>query len=282
MKGIVLAGGYGTRLFPLTSSVSKQLLPVFDKPLIYYSITTLMSANINEILIITTEEFILNFKKLLGNGSNFGIKISYAIQKKPYGIAHAFIIAEKFINKKPIALILGDNIFYGIGKIDFFNYNFSGAKIFLYDVPDPQNYGVVNIKNNKIISIEEKPKKPKSSKVITGLYLYDKDVVSIAKKLKPSKRNELEITDINKNYLKINKLQYTNLSEGSVWLDAGTTTSLLQASQYVQTVQERQKLQVGCPEEIAYKNKWLSKNKLKKIIKKMPVNSYSNYLKKIL
>ena len=285
MKGIILAGGEGSRLHPLTLSVSKQLLPVFDKPLIYYPLSTLMSANIREILCITTSNELENFKKLLGNGNKWGVNITYKIQNKPNGIAEAFIIGEDFINNDSVALILGDNIFYGIKLEELLLKNtqdFKGAKIFVYKVNNPSRYGVVEIKNKIVVSIEEKPKLPKSSLVATGLYFYDNKVVEIAKKIKPSYRNELEITDVNQAYLSNSFLKAAILDQGTVWLDAGTTDSLLHAAQFVQIIQERQKIQIGCPEEIAWKKKWINDKDLEKIIANYPNNSYGQYLKNLI
>tara|TARA_B100001123_G_C15312502_1_gene1024956 strand:- start:911 stop:1792 length:882 start_codon:yes stop_codon:yes gene_type:complete len=284
-KGIILAGGEGTRLHPITIPYSKQLLPVYDKPMIYYSLSTLMEAQIRDFLLISSPGQINNFKKLLNDGSHLGISIKYEIQEKPSGIAQAFIIGENFIKDESVALILGDNIFYGIDFVNLVNQNLINkdkANIFLYQVPDPEKYGVIEIdNNNKIISIEEKPSNPKSSFVVTGLYFYDCDIIQKAKKLKPSNRKELEITDINKDYLNNNKLNAVFLRQGTVWLDAGTTTSLLQASQFVQTIQERQQIQIGCPEEVSLKNKWISNKEFKNISEKAPKNSYGNYLRKI-
>ena len=285
MKGIILAGGEGTRLYPLTLSVSKQLLPVYDKPLIYYPLCTLMSANIRDILCISSPNEINNFKKLLKNGKQWGINITYAIQKKPRGIADAFLIGEEFIGKNSVALILGDNIFYGIDLENILisnKKNFKGGKIFIYKVKDPSRYGVVEILNDKVVSIIEKPKKPKSQYVSTGLYFYDNDVINIAKNIKLSKRNELEITDVNKKYLSNNLLQAIKLKTGTVWLDAGTTDSLLHAAQYVQIIQERQKIQIGSPEEISLYKKWITKKDIKNIISKSTENDYIDYLKNLI
>jgi len=285
MKGIILAGGEGTRLYPLTLSVSKQLLPVYDKPLIYYPLCTLMSANIRDILCITTPNEINNFKKLLQKGNQWGINISYAIQKKPRGIADAFLIGEKFIGKNSVALILGDNIFYGIDLENILisnKKNFKGGKIFTYKVKDPSRYGVVETLNDKVISIIEKPKKPKSQYVSTGLYFYDNDVINIAKNIKLSNRNELEITDVNKKYLSNNLLEAIKLETGTVWLDAGTTDSLLHAAQYVQIIQERQKIQICSPEEISLYKKWITKKDIKNIISKSTENDYIDYLKNLI
>ena len=283
MKGIILAGGTGTRLDPLTISYSKQLIPVYDKPLIYYPLSTLINLNIKEILIIVNRNQITNFKNLLGNGKDFGLKINYTIQNKPNGIAESFIIAEKFIKNDPVALILGDNIFYGqdllhdINKFDITN---SGI-IFLYQVNNPSHYGVANVKNNKINKIIEKPKKIISNYAVTGLYIYDNSVIQKSKKLKPSKRGELEITDINNIYLKDKNLNYVKLNNSSVWFDAGTPSSLLSASQYVQAIQNRNNLLISSPEETSFRKKLISYNKLKKLLFKKPKNQYYNFLRNI-
>ena len=282
MKGIILAGGYGSRLYPTTIGTCKQLLPIFDKPLIYYSLTTLMECNINDIILITSKEYQKNFMEVFGDGSKLGIKISYLVQDKPLGIAHAFILSEHLIKNHSVCLILGDNIFYGYNFKDKIIQNKGGVKIFTSDVPDPERYGVLNLEKNFVKSIIEKPLNPRSSKAITGIYFFDKQVVQIAKKIKPSKRNELEITDILKTYLKIKKLYHYHLGNGSVWLDAGTPTSLLQASQFVQTIQERQKIQIGSPEQISLKNNWISKNNLKQYLIDKPLNSYYFFLKKLI
>ena len=284
MKGIILAGGDGTRLSPITTSYSKQLLPVFDKPLIYYPLSTLMKMNIREILIIVKSHQKSNFVNLLGDGKKFGIKISYSIQDKPNGIAEALIIGNNFINKDSVALILGDNIFYGqdikknVDSIQFKN----GAIVFLYKVKNPSQYGVANIVNNKLIKIIEKPKKTKSNLAVTGLYIYDNNVVKYVKDLKPSKRKELEITDLNNIYIKKNKLNYVTLKESSVWFDAGTPTSLLLASQYIQALQERNNILVSSPEEIALTKRYIKKEVMKNHMKKKPKNLYYDYLKNIL
>ena len=285
MKGIILAGGAGSRLHPITISVTKQLLPIYDKPMIYYPLCTLIEANIKEILCICSEKDIDNFKYLLGNGNKWGLEITYKIQNEPNGIAEAFIIGSDFIKNDNVALILGDNIFYGINfdnSLIIDENAFNGAKIFAYKVPDPQRYGVVEIVNNKVISIEEKPKNPKSNLVATGLYFYDNSVVKISKQIKPSHRNELEITDVNKVFLESNNLDATILKQGMVWLDAGTANSLLQASHYVQTIQERQSIQIGCPEELAFKKKLISKNEFEKLAINSPNNSYGDYLREII
>ena len=284
MKGIILAGGSGTRLYPSTISVSKQLIPIFDKPLIYYPLCTLMQAGIREILIICNPKDIFNFQNLFGNGESLGLKLFYKAQEKPKGIAEAFIIGEEFIDNQKVALILGDNIFYGIEdekELNFKNFS-SGARIFAYNVPDPSSYGVLNFKNNKIISIDEKPLKPKSHYAVTGLYFYDKKITKVAKQIKPSKRNELEITDINNIYIKEKKCSATFLNKGVVWLDAGTHTSLLQASQFVQTIQERKQISICCPEEIALEKKYIDLKKFKKIALAFPKNAYGSYLRKLL
>ena len=285
MKGIILSGGSGSRLYPLTLATSKQLLSVYDKPMIYYPLCTLMSANIKDILLITTNEDKKNFQKLLGNGSQWGISISYKTQDKPNGIAEAFIIGKDFIGKDHVALILGDNIFNGIDfsieEIQQFE-NQNGAKVFVYEVPDPERYGVAEIKNGNVISIVEKPKKPKSNFAITGLYFYDNNVIKYALSLKPSKRNELEISDINKIYLSKKQLSVKELGSGVVWLDAGTFISLLQSSQYIQTLQDRQNTLIGSPEEIAYLKNLIQKKDLKKLIMKYSKNAYGRYLGKLI
>ena len=285
MKGIILSGGSGSRLYPLTLATSKQLLSVYDKPMIYYPLCTLMSANIKDILLITTKEDKKNFQKLLGNGSQWGISISYKTQDKPNGIAEAFIIGKDFIGKDHVALILGDNIFNGIDfsveEIQQFE-NQNGAKVFVYEVPDPERYGVAEIKKGNVISIVEKPKKPKSNFAITGLYFYDNNVIKYALSLKPSKRNELEISDINKIYLSKKQLSVKELGSGVVWLDAGTFISLLQSSQYIQTLQDRQNTLIGSPEEIAYLKNFIQKKDLKKIIMKYSKNAYGRYLSKLI
>ena len=288
MKGIVLAGGTGSRLHPVTVSVSKQLLPIYDKPMIYHPISVLMLAGIKEILIISTPQDLPNFKNLLGTGSQFGVKFEYMEQAKPQGIAQAFTIAEKFIGKEEVALILGDNIFYGSGfsgqlKKAVSNINNDGACVFAYSVKDPQRFGVINFnKEGKALSIEEKPTRPKSNYAVTGLYLYDNKVVEYAKKLKPSKRGELEITDLNKIYLKKNKLNVEILGRGFAWLDTGTPESMLQASHYVQTIEENQGIKIACLEEIAYSMGYISAEKLAKTVAKYDNNEYYNYVKRII
>ena len=288
MKGIVLAGGTGSRLFPITVSVSKQLLPIYDKPMVYYPISVLMLAGIRDILVITTPHDISNFKQLLGDGSQFGIKIEYKEQPKPQGIAQAFTIAEDFIGGEPVALILGDNIFYGSGfsgqlKKVASEVNTKGAYVFAYSVKDPQRFGVIDFdKDGKVLSIEEKPQNPKSNYAVTGLYFYDKNVVEYTKALKPSARGELEITDLNKNYLDNNKLNVEILGRGFAWLDTGTPGSMLQASHYVQTIEENQGIKIACLEEIAYRMGYISSDEITKHIAKYNNNEYYNYVKRII
>ena len=284
-KGIILAGGTGTRLNPITITVSKQLMPIYDKPMIYYPLSTLMQANIKNILIITTPNDQALFKKLLSNGKQLGINISYAVQAQPNGIAESFIIGEKFINNDPIALILGDNIFYGyqLDKILIKSKKSNLSTIFGYQVNNPDSYGVIEIsKDNKIKKIVEKPKKPKSNYAVTGMYFYDKKVVSYAKKLKPSYRGELEITDINNIYLKNNNLNFQLLDSGTAWLDTGTHENLLNAQNFISVVQKRQGIMIGCPEEIAFKNKWIDKKQIKNNLKNYKNSDYEAYLKKFL
>jgi glucose-1-phosphate thymidylyltransferase len=284
-KGIILAGGMGTRLGPLTKSTNKQLLPVYDKPMIFYPLSILMLAGIQDILIITNTDQINNFKKILNNGEDFGIKITYLEQEKPNGLPEAFILGEKFIDKKSVALILGDNFFYGQGftkRLKEVIKNKYGSTIFAYPVVNPREYGVVEFNDKKISSIKEKPKKTKSKLAITGLYFFDKNVSLIAKKLRPSKRNELEIVDLIKAYLKKNKLKVELMGRGSAWLDTGTPESLFDTSQFIQSIERRQGLKIACLEEIALLNKWIPKNKIYKRIKFYGKCSYSNYLKKII
>lgn len=284
MKGIILAGGSGTRLHPLTLAVSKQLMPVYDKPMIYYPISILMKAGIKEILIITTPEDSSSFKKLLGDGTQFGCDFSYAIQNVPNGLAQAFVIGEEFIGDDNVALILGDNIFYGTGLDSLLmeNANSTGGVVFAYHVSDPERYGVVEFdENQKAISIEEKPIKPKSNYAVPGLYFYDNSVVEIAKTLTPSVRGEYEITDINSIYLEKGQLKVGVLDRGTAWLDTGTFTSLMQASQYVQVIEERQGLKIGCLEEIAFKKGFISKDQLIALAKPLVKSGYGNYLMQI-
>ncbi len=285
MKGIILAGGSGTRLHPLTKVVSKQLMPVYDKPMIYYPLTTLMSAGINEILIISTSKDTPKFKELLGDGDDYGCSFHYAVQEAPNGLAEAFIIGEDFIGKDSVALILGDNIFYGSGLEQILKANTTpnGGVIFAYHVLDPQRYGVVEFdRNNKAISIEEKPQKPKSNFVVPGIYFYDNRVIGFAKNMKPSKRGELEITDINKVYLEEGLLNVEILDKGTAWLDTGTFNSLMQASQFVQVIEERQGLKIGCIEEMAYKMEYIDDLQLSRLAQPLLKSGYGEYLQRLI
>lgn len=285
MKGIVLAGGSGTRLHPLTLAVSKQLMPVYDKPMIYYPISILMMAGIREILIITTPHDNASFKKLLGDGSQFGCNFQYAIQEVPNGLAQAFVIGEEFIGNEKVALILGDNIFYGtgLGRLLKANNNPDGGIVYAYHVSDPQRYGVVEFDDNQVAkSIEEKPENPKSNYAVPGLYFYDNEVIEIAKNLKPSARGEYEITDVNKEYLKREKLQVAILDRGTAWLDTGTFSSLMQASQFVEVIEERQGLKVGCLEEIAYRQGFITKVQLTALAQPLLKSGYGKYLLNII
>jgi len=281
MKGIILAGGSGTRLHPLTLAMSKQMMPVYDKPMIYYPLSVLMMAGINEILIISTPHDLPHFERLLGNGENLGCKFSYAVQEIPNGLAQAFVIGEKFIGKDKVALILGDNIFYGVGlggALKQIN-NPTGGVVFAYHVSDPERYGVVEFdKKNNVISIEEKPKEPKSNYAVPGLYFYDNEVVNISKNLKPSPRGEYEITDVNKEYLRQGKLKVSIMDRGTAWLDTGTFPSLMQAGQFVQVIEERQGLKIGCIEEIAFNMGYINKEQLIRIAQPLTKSGYGNYL----
>ncbi len=281
MKGIVLAGGSGTRLHPLTLAISKQLMPVYDKPMIYYPLSTLMAAGIREILIITRSEDAPLFRKLLGDGNQLGCKFSYAIQDEPRGLAEAFIIGSDFIGSDKVALILGDNIFYGSGLSKLLQQNSDpdGGIIYGYHVTDPERYGVVEFDTlGKAISIEEKPEHPKSNYAVPGIYFYDNQVVSIARAIRPSERGELEITDINKAYLELGKLQVSILDRGTAWLDTGTFSSLMQASQFVEVIEERQGLKIGAIEEVAYTQGYISKEQLQQLAKPLLKSGYGKYL----
>jgi glucose-1-phosphate thymidylyltransferase len=285
MKGIILAGGSGTRLHPLTLAVSKQLMPIFDKPMIYYPLSILMSAGIKEILIISTPHDLPHFEKLLGDGSQLGCSFSYAVQEIPNGLAQAFVIGEEFIGNDKVALILGDNIFYGVGMDNLLkeNNNPEGGVVYAYHVSDPERYGVVEFdKEMNAVSIEEKPTNPKSNYAVPGLYFYDNSVVEIAKNLQPSARGEYEITDINAEYLKLGQLKVAVLDRGTAWLDTGTFTSLMQAGQFVQVIEERQGLKVGCIEEVAYKNGFISADELKQIATPLVKSGYGTYLMNLI
>ena len=285
MKGIILAGGSGTRLYPITYAISKQIMPIYDKPMIYYPLSVLMQAGINEILIISTPHDMPNFQRLLGDGKIYGCNFQYAIQEVPNGLAQAFVIGKEFIGNEKVALILGDNIFYGSGLMDLLTKNNDpyGGVIYAYHVSDPERYGVVEFdKNFKAISIEEKPLKPKSNYAVPGLYFYDNEVVKIAEELEPSPRGEYEITDVNKIYLERGKLKVGILDRGTAWLDTGTFDSLMQASQFVQVIEQRQGLKVGCIEEVAYRKGFITEQQLRDIAQPLLKSGYGQYLLDIL
>jgi glucose-1-phosphate thymidylyltransferase len=285
-KGIILAGGSGTRLYPVTQSISKQLLPVYDKPMIYYPLSTLMLAGIQDILIISTPDDTPRFESLLGDGSQWGLNISYKVQPSPDGLAQAFILGDTFIGNDLSALVLGDNIFYGHDFNELLSnamVRADGATVFAYHVHDPERYGVAEFDHtNKVLSLEEKPKNPKSNYAVTGLYFYDKDVVAMAKSLKPSPRGELEITDLNRLYLEKEKLNVEIMGRGYAWLDTGTHDSLLEASQFIATLENRQGLKVACPEEISYRRGWINANQLEKLASPLSKNGYGKYLQRVL
>ncbi|MBX3021250.1 MAG: glucose-1-phosphate thymidylyltransferase RfbA [Bdellovibrionales bacterium] len=286
MKGIVLAGGSGSRLFPMTRAVSKQLLPVYDKPTIYYPLSVLMLAGIREILIISTPRDLPMIESLLGDGSELGVRFEYRVQEKPAGIAQAFLIGESFIDRQPVSLILGDNLFYGHEFSQTLNQAAKltdGAQVFAYHVRNPEAYGVVEFNDQmRAISIEEKPKEPKSHWAVTGLYFYDGNVTSYARALKPSKRGELEITDLNRSYLEMGKLDVQLMGRGVAWLDTGTPETLLSSANFVQTIEERQGLKIACLEEIAFHKGFIDKEKLLEIVEKLPIGAYGNYLRGLL
>jgi glucose-1-phosphate thymidylyltransferase len=285
-KGIILAGGSGTRLYPVTQAISKQLMPVYDKPMVYYPLTTLMLAGIKDILLISTPQDTSRFNELLGDGSQWGLNIQYAVQPSPDGLAQAFIISKEFIGSNPSALVLGDNIFYGhelVNQLHAAKQRTSGATVFAYHVNDPERYGVVDFDDSfKALSIEEKPIKPKSNYAVTGLYFYDQQVCDIAKSIKPSARGELEISDVNRKYLELGQLQVEIMGRGYAWLDTGTHDSLLDAAGFIATLQKRQGLMVACPEEIAYRQGWINAEHVLKLAAPLKKNAYGQYLEKML
>lgn len=285
MKGIILAGGSGTRLYPITLGISKQLMPIYDKPMIYYPLSVLMMAGIHEILIITTPEDQASFQRLLGDGSQWGCSFSYIVQEVPNGLAQAFVLGEEFIGKDKIALVLGDNIFYGNGLMGLLQRNNDpdGGVVFAYQVSDPERYGIVEFDNEKrVLSIEEKPKNPKSNYAVPGLYFYDNSVVEIAKSIQPSARGEYEITDVNRVYLEQGRLKVGILGRGTAWLDTGTFDSLLDASQFVQVIESRQGLKIGCPEEIAYRMGYINRKQLEELARPLEKSGYGKYLLKLV